>query len=248
MPSCASSINAGCRLPTVGASAAFIVALTGLSFGCAAPETPHQPSPPPPPLAVVAPPPAVDEDAVRKLLDAAQQALADDRLTTPAEHSAYGYYRQILDLAPAHPVASQGLERIVERYIALARRAIEYERWPSAQTLLQRASLVDDAHPGIEPLRRQVELLARAVRLALAVERPALRRRSGELARRLANFGRQARRANARVTIRVGNDADGRWIYEQLNRAPGDRRIRAGIEIGLPPKVTILLLPGEGDG
>lgn len=242
------STSAAWRLPKVGASAAFIVALAWLSFGCA-PRTPAKPSSPLPTTpAIVEPLPAVDEAAVQRLLDAAREALAEDRLTTPAERSAYGYYRQILDMAPAHPAATHGLERIVERYIVLVRRAIERERWPSAQTLLQRASLVDNAHPGIEPLRRQVELLARAVRLALDVERPALDRRSDELARQLANFGRQARRANARVTIRVGNDADGRWIYEQLSRAPGERRIRAGIEIGLPPKVTILLLPSDDDG
>ena len=223
------------------------MALASLSFGCAAPRTPPKPPPTLTP-AVAEPLPAVDEDAVRMLLDAAAQALAEDRLTTPPERSAYRYYRELLDLNPAHPAATHGLERIVERYLALARRAIEHERWSSAHTLLQRASLVDDAHPGIEPLRRQAELLARAVRLALDVERPALRRRSGELARKLAEFGHQARRANARVTIRVGNDADGRWIYEQLGRAPGERRIRAGVEIGLPPKVTVLLLPSDDDG
>ena len=37
---------------------------------------------------------------------------------------------------------------------------------------------------------------------------------------------------------------DGRWIYEQMNKAPGERRIRASLQIGVPPKVTVLFLDG----
>jgi len=45
--------------------------------------------------------------------------------------------------------------------------------------------------------------------------------------------------------IRAGSDADGRWMYEQLNDGPGQRRIRGEIEIGLPPQVRVLVMPLE---
>ena len=185
----------------------------------------------------------MDRVEIDALLAAAEQALADQRLLTPAGDSAYGYYTRVLELEPGQPDALAGFERIVEAYLALAQRAVERERWSGAHSMLDRAALVDAAHPGIAPLRRQVELLAGAERLTLALDRAALRQRRADIATRLAAFGSRARHPRARVTIRAGSDAEGRWIYEQLNKAPGEGRIRGGIEIGIPPQVTILLLP-----
>ena len=192
------------------------------------------------------PPPAVDQVRVDALLDAAERALVEQRLLTPADDSAYRHYTAVLELVPDQPDAVEGFERIVEAYLALARRAVEQERWAGARSMLDRAEVVDHSHPGIAPLRRQVEQLASAERLALQLDRTALRQRRADVAARLAAFGKRARHPNARVTIRAGSDADGRWIYQQLNKAPGERRIRGGIEIGIPPKVTILLLPTSG--
>ena len=200
------------------------------------------------PVPVVAAPtvtePTLDEEAFFAILDAAERALADDRLLTPEHDSAYGYYQEALAMAPDHPLAREGFERIVERYLDLANRAIERERWATARSMLDRAAIVDATHPGIESLRRQVALLATAQREVLTLVQASVRRRDAATASRLAVFGRKARRADARVTIRAGSDADGRWIYEQLNKAPGDRRIRASLAVGVPPRVTVLFLDG----
>ena len=189
----------------------------------------------------------VQAEALRALLDAAEYALAEDRLTTPADDCAYLYYSQALALAPDDDAAREGFERIVERYLAMAQTAIERESWARARSMLDRAALVDAEYVGIAVLRRQAQLLADAERLTLALDRDAVRRRSQASADRLAAFGKPARRANARVRIRAASDADGRWIYQQLANAPGENRIRAGIDIGLPPQVTILLLPAGWD-
>ncbi len=204
-------------------------------------ETPPQPS--------AAPAPAYDERELQALLAAAERALAEDRLLTPEADSAYLYYNKALALAPDRADVRAGFERIVERYLVLVQAAIGRERWRHARTMLDRATVVDRAHPGIQPLRRQVELLANARRLTLDLDREAVRGRHPETAAKLAAFGLRARAAEARVAIRAGSDADGRWIYEQLNNAPGDRRIRGEIELGNPPKVTIVLLSSEqGEG
>ena len=218
-----------------------LAALAALAAACSTPPTKPEPAPP----AAAAEPvlPAVDQTRIDALLAAAERALAEQRLLTPADDNAHGYYAQVLELIPDQPDATRGFERIVDAYLVLARRAVAQERWAGARSMLDRAALVDDAHPGIAPLRRQVEMLASAERMALSLDRAALRQRRADVAAQLAAFGRNARRPNARVTIRAGSDADGRWIYEQLNNAPGERRIRGGIEIGVPPKVTILLLP-----
>ena len=183
------------------------------------------------------------------LLDAAEQALREDRLTTPAAASAYRYFADALAIDPDHPEARQGLERIVERYLELAEGAMERQGWERARTLLDRAASVDAEHPGIPPRRRQLELLAAAERRALALDRAALRARQDALAERLRAFGGDARRPGARVRIRAPSDAEARWIYGQLSRAAGEGRIRATIDVGLPPQVELLLLPtpaGQG--
>ena len=209
--------------------------------------------PPPPPQEnpAAAPPTAPAPAAVASpaderlpaLLEAAEQAFLDDRLTTPAASSAYRYFAEALVIAPGDPEARRGLERIVERYLELAEGAMERRGWERARTLLDRAATVDSEHPGIAPRRRQLELLAAAERRTLALDRVGLRARQGALAERLRAFGADARRPGARVRIRAPSDADARWIYAELSRAAGEGRIRATIDVGLPPQVELLLLP-----
>ncbi len=226
------------------------VALALLVGGC---KTPEEPAPQPEPPAVSAEPPAepappFDQAQVAQLLWLAEAALEADQLLTPLSNSAAYWYREVLDLAPDHPQALRGLERVVERYIVLARRAMDGERWSSARTMLDRASVVDAKHPGIDPLRQQVDLLSRAERLTLALTAEEVRSRAAVARRKLENFGNNARLPRSRVSIRAGSDADARWMYQQLALAPGERRIRAGIDIGLPPLVTVTILPNQENG
>ncbi len=226
------------------------VALALLVGGCKAPQ---EPAPEPEPPAVSAEPPAepappFDQAQVAQLLWLAEAALEADQLLTPLSNSAAYWYREVLGLAPDHPQALRGLERVVERYIVLARRAMDGERWSSARTMLDRASVVDAQHPGIDPLRQQVDLLSRAERLTLALTAEEVRSRAPVARRKLENFGNNARLPRSRVSIRAGSDADARWMYQQLALAPGERRIRAGIDIGLPPLVTVTILPNQENG
>ncbi len=220
------------------------IALLLLS-ACTAPP----PSQPAAPVVTPVPPPDIatpdpgDSEEFLALVDAADRALADDRLLTPADDSAYSYYRQALAIAPNHPVATVGFERIVERYLQRAHQAMEREQWSRAEAMLDRAEYVDRAHTGIAAVRQQLEMFTNAEQLVLRLDRKALRDRTTAVAAELAEFGRHARSPDARVSIRAPSDADGRWIYRQLSRSPGDKRIRGGIEIGLPPQVKVLILP-----
>ncbi len=204
------------------------------------PPSPVEPPAPLPPAE--APTDPGDNEAVRVLLEAGARALAEDRLLTPEDDNAYLYYRKALALAPDDPDVGDGLERIVERYIVLARSAIEREQWVRARSMLARAAIVDREHPGIRSMREQLALLENAERLILPLVQKNVREHGVDAANELAAFGRHARNPNARVSIRAASDTDARWIYEQLNRAPGERRIRSAIQIGLPPRVTIMLV------
>jgi hypothetical protein len=67
----------------------------------------------------------------------------------------------------------------------------------------------------------------------------ALSARSPELASRLAALGALAKQEHTWVTISARNDAEGRWIYQQLRKAPGEHRIRAELVIAGAPSVEI---------
>ena len=55
-------------------------------------------------------------------------------------------------------------------------------------------------------------------------------------------LGARAKAEGMWVVIVAGNDLEGRWIYQQLRRAPGERRIRAELVMGGPPRVEFVRL------
>lgn len=198
----------------------------------------YSPSSTPLPPVVIGPDPARFD----WLLFQAEEALRQDRLTTPTDDSAYDYYGEVLRQEPRQQEARRGMERIVDRYLMLARDAIDAREWNRAKTMLDRASFVDADHVGIDALAAQLESLRSAEQRVLDLDGTALKQRGEYLAARIRGFGRFARAANARVTIRVPDDATGRWVYGQLDEAPGSRRIRAHIMLGSPFEIVVTML------
>ena len=199
------------------------------------------PSTTPPPTV----PNAIDWDRVEYFLNRAEAALDKGQLVTPNDDNAFAWYQRVLEIAPDQPDAPYGLERIVERYIARAMEAIAREAWLVARAELDFAEQIDRGSAGILVLRRQIKLLENARRWSLDLPADEVRRRSRSASLKLKNFSPTARAPNARVMIRAGSDADGRWMYEQLFVGPGNRRIRGEIEIGLPPQVRVVVMPLE---
>ena len=203
------------------------------------------PEPPPPVQQAPAkpPPPPIDYRRINALLDAGLYAMDEDRLITPIDHSAYDYFRKVLMLVPDEPRALLGLERIVERYLELAERAIARGQWASARTMLARARIVKPEHSGIDLVESRLALFSVARRERVSIDATALAERSPALREELNRVGRRAKRPNVQVTITTRTDEDGRWVYQQLRDAPGDARVRAQIQLGSPPAVELLTLP-----
>ena len=227
--------------------ASIAVALLALA-ACQVEERATAPAPPRPPEPVAPAPPTERVDA---LLDRADAAFRDERLLHPAADSALTHYLAVLELVPGQQDAVDGIERIVEHFLERAQHAVRQQRWAAARSMLDRARLVDRDHPALPSLYTQLQRLRDAERIRLDLSSTAVRDRTAEAADALARLGVRARQPNARVLIRAGNDVQGRWIYAQLNRAPGDRRIRAEMEIGWPPRVVVMLFAdpefaGEG--
>ncbi len=208
--------------------------------GCAGPQ------PAPLPLPVEEPPTAPAKDTqIKPLLERADQYRRNDQLTTPASANAFATYQEVLAIDPDNQAAFRGLERIVERYVQLALRAAEQARYAHGRLMLDRARSVDPTHPAIEPTRQQLSFLARASRERFDLEDVGLTQRRESVRQRLLSLGMRAKDRACRVTIGARTDAEGRWIYQMLNRAENGPRIRARTGIASPPHVE-LICPAPG--
>jgi len=93
------------------------------------------------------------------LLNQAQAALADYRLTIPANDSAYYYYGRVLSLRPDNAAAAQGLNEIVSRYRMLIRSAMDDGDYAHARELIERALRVRPGDPQLKRLQRRAGTL-----------------------------------------------------------------------------------------
>ncbi len=199
------------------------------------------PEPEPPAMPARAPPPDVEP-----LLEQARLAFEAHRLTTPGENSAHALYREVLRLDPGNDHARRGIEKIVERYVRFALEAIDGRQFARARSMLARARLVDAGHPAIEPTEQQLKLVASARRDRIRLDAGVLAERSSTLGARLRNLGVRAKESDCRVNINARTDAEGRWIYRQLNSASGEARLRARLAIASPPSVELVCLGQPG--
>jgi tetratricopeptide (TPR) repeat protein len=206
------------------------------------PAAASAPAPAPAPAVAPAAPraPAIDEDRLDGLLEAGDAAFKAGRLLTPIDNCAYDYYREALKVAPNHPAALHGLGRIADRYLSLAEQAAQRGQFATAKSMLERARIVDPDRDGISETAALIERREQADSRRVGLDAAELRSRSSALAERLRRLGTTAKASDAWVVIRAGNDADGRWIYQQLARGDGETRIRAELTTGSPPAVELL--------
>ncbi len=197
------------------------------------------------PLTEPAPAPAPHAAEIDALLLQANDAMERGQYINPARGSALGLYDRVLALNPGNAEARRGLELIAQHYLDLASAAVRRRQLTRARSMVDWARIVDAEHPGIAAAEAQIRLLAEARRVRLPVAGSQLRDRSDPLARSLAELGSRARNGNCLAIIRSPSDASGRWIYQQMSRAPGTARIRADIEIGSPPMVELLCFEND---
>ena len=227
----------GFRLP-VALACTWILLLSG----CQTEQPPPEPVPEPEPPPVIAP--AAPD--VEPILEQARAAFEAHRLTAPVENSALALYQEVLRLDPGNDAARWGLEKIVERYVRFALEAIERRQFPRARSMLARARLVDETHPAIEPTEQQILLVENAERDRIRLDPGALGDRTVALAALLRNLGTRVKASGCRVSINARSDAEGRWIYQQLNSAAGAARIRARLVVASPPSVELICIGQPG--
>lgn len=235
-------------------AAGLLAAVSGCESTAAPPtggkqQPPKSPPAPPEPAPTATPYRAPltekEQTEVRELLSRAGHAIEEDHLTYPSKGSALALYDKVVILDPDNDEARRGLERVVERYLELAESAAERRRFSNAHAMLDRARLVDPSHPGITPAAQRLALLERARRQLVALDGESLRRHDPAVAEQLHRAGVASRAEGCRANITARNDAEGRWIYQQMSEAPGDERIAARLALGSPPGVEILCFPED---
>jgi hypothetical protein len=106
--------------------------------------------------------------------------------------------------------------------------------------MLERAKIVDESRAGIAETEAMIDLRSSAKRQATALDTAQLTRQDPALSQQLRALGARAKASDAWVVIRARNDAEGRWIYQQMAAGQGERRIRAELTIGSPAGVELL--------
>lgn len=86
----------------------------------------------------------------------AELAMGKDQLTTPANNNAYALYARVLMQDENNAAALKGLERIVQRYLTLAKSAHKKGKTQQAQLFLSRANKVVPGHTQIAVVKQQV--------------------------------------------------------------------------------------------
>lgn len=198
----------------------------------------------PAPLHAPIPVAAVDQHKLSALLDHADRALESGHLTFPQAGSAESGYRAAEVAEPGNERARRGLETIVEQYLSRASSDIERRQFPAARAMFAQARQVKPDHPGIATTERQLSWLSQASRELINLPASGIASRSQSLATQLAQIGARAKAADdARLIIHSTSDAAGRWIYQQLRKAPGPRRLRAQMVISSPARIELLVAP-----
>jgi tetratricopeptide (TPR) repeat protein len=181
---------------------------------------------------------------IRRLLQSARYAMTDGQLIEPAGTSALAWYDRALLIDPQNPEARYGLESIVDQLVERARAAAEARRFDDAERLLAQALLVDPGHHAVRPALAQVQLLETARRNVFRLDPKALDARSANVLTTLREAGQASRSPGCRAIIRARNDAEGRWIYQEMSAAPGRDRIRAELLIAGAPSIENICFQG----
>jgi len=193
--------------------------------------------------------------AIERYFDLAIDAFNKDQLLTPEADSAFKYYTEAQKLDSGDPRAARGFELITERYLTLALQAADRSSFVNARSMLGRAKIVfqsvlannpDFTSPNFESIAQQINVLASAETTRLKLNSKLIKSRDSLLINQLKAIGSLAKQPDTRVIITVRNDADGRWVYQQLRKAPGEFRIRGEIKIGIPERVELIQLPAPG--
>ena len=185
------------------------------------------------------PPVGLTKVDIQQLLFSADDAIKQNRLTTPADDNAFDRYKLVLTLNPSNTSAKAGINRIVEKYLAWALNHAERSNIKKARYFVSLADSIDPNHPNIKPVVNKINDQEDKVVSVFKLDTTSVRDRSVEPTR-LATIAAKIKRHRAFITIKAPDDKSGRWLYRELNRQV-EFRIEARFEKSSNASVSLTL-------
>ncbi|MFL2840902.1 MAG: hypothetical protein ACJ0BT_03600 [Pseudohongiellaceae bacterium] len=173
------------------------------------------------------------------MLFEASIAFEDNRLLLPAGDNAYDRYLEVLSFDPDNQVALQGIQDIVDRYIAMATQAMEIGQFDNAEEYLKRADSISPGVSNIIEVRRVLNLQQSVSREYFPLDPHELSAQSLIIMSQLGSIGEFVRNYDATFLITARSDAEARWIYQVMREAVGGYRLRGNIALGSQPTIQV---------
>ncbi len=98
------------------------------------------------------------EEIINNLLSQAEEGINALRLTSPEGGNAQENYNKVLELDPENTQAKQGMQKIADKYIELARQATDSGNFEKALANLDRAEQILPNTENIKTARKEIEL------------------------------------------------------------------------------------------
>ena len=198
-------------------------------------------------------------DAIAFWLGEAEWAFEQDKLTTPKSNNSYYYLTKVLTKEPNNIKAIVALEKIVERYYELLRSSLRQNKVQQARVFLSRAKLVMPEHNQLVTMRQVIDGHAVNQSAKVSVPAPAtalpamrnqkllvpaqlLDKQDQLLVQWLIRVAKKAHALKATMLIVAPKDDQVRWLYQTMNSADPEQRIRANIKHSRPARIEVKYL------
>ena len=189
------------------------------------------------------------QERYQPLLDLADHALKRQRLTEPKATSALTYFSLILKEDSGHQAAQAGLLAIIDQYLEWALRAIEDANYADANSFLERAARVNPKSPEIAAManrlhrkREEGSLIEILPSWIISAQNSASQHANEQEQKQVSTYfqdlAQKVESLAARVSIYSRDDAQGRWLYQQLN-AGTPTRLRGTLKIDTPSRIEM---------
>ena len=177
---------------------------------------------------------------IQHLLEEAYYAFIENRLTTPIDDNAYYRYLQVLAIDPINDDAERGISNIVEQYLDWALGSLGERNFRAATNYLNKARSVDETHPNIRAVETRISEYQNASEETYLLDPNGLKNRSISTSRELNAIATRIQETTATAIISARNDAEGRWIYQQLNQQT-THRVKAQFEQRSKPGIRLII-------
>jgi len=98
-----------------------------------------------------------DQQKITDLLEIAEAHMSIQRLTAPPGSNAYAAYREVLQIHPDNSAARDGLKRIADRYLIMAKERFENGDAAGTWQMLEAGLAVEPAHDGLLAMQKRID-------------------------------------------------------------------------------------------